>query len=576
MSDKEFFWLQHYPEGVPGHIDIPGIPLFELLDNAAAKFPANTAIIFMGLNMPYARLKDSVDRFAAALHARGVKKGDRVAVMLPNCPQAVISYYAILRIGAVAVMTNPLYVERELAHQMKDSGAETLIFLDALHSKVLKVAPDTGIKHLIVTGIRDYLPFPLNCLYPIKAKKQGMNLDVPSDKGILRFKELIKQSPPSPPPVEIDSENDLALLQYTGGTTGLSKGAMLTHKNMVANAIQIKTWLADCREGEERMLGVLPFFHVFGMTVAMNMTILMGSAMILLPRFEIDTVLEQINKYKPTLFPGAPTMYVAINSHPDIKKYDISSIRACISGAAPLPVEVQEKFESLTGGKLVEGYGLTESSPVTHCNPIYGKRVPGSIGQPIPNTNIKIMDAETGTQEMPMGEVGELCVQGPQVMKGYWNMPGETAGTIRDGWLYTGDMARITEDGFTYIVDRKKDMVIAGGYNIYPREVEEVLYEHPKIREAVVAGIPDRYRGETLKAYCVLNDGETLTEKEVIDFCKANLAVYKVPKLIEFRAELPKTMVGKILRRVLVEEERSRLAKQESPADEAAAAKEKR
>jgi len=576
MSNKEFFWLQHYPEGVPGHIDIPGIPLFELLANAAAKFPASTAIIFMGLNMSYARLKDSVDRFAAALHAMGVKKGDRVAVMLPNCPQAVISYYAVVRLGAVAVMTNPLYVERELTHQMKDSGAETLIFLDALHGKVLKVAPDAGIKRLIVTGIRDYLPFPLNCLYPLKAKKQGLNLDVPAGQGILQLKELIKQNRPSPPPVEIDSENDLALLQYTGGTTGLSKGAMLTHKNLVANALQVKTWLTDCREGEERMLGVLPFFHVFGMTVAMNLTILTGSAMILLPRFEIDTVLQQINKYKPTLFPGAPTMYVAVNSHPDVKKYNISSIRACISGAAPLPVEVQEKFESLTGGKLVEGYGLTESSPVTHCNPIYGKRVTGSIGQPVPNTNVKIMDADTGTKEMPMGEVGELCVHGPQVMKGYWNMPGETARTIRDGWLYTGDMARITEDGFTYIVDRKKDMVIAGGYNIYPREVEEVLYEHPKIKEAVVAGIPDPYRGETLKAFCVLNEGQTLTEKEVIDFCKANLAVYKVPRLIEFRAELPKTMVGKILRRVLVEEERAKLAKQKDPADEAAAAREKR
>lgn len=576
MSKQDFFWLRHYPEGVPGHLDIPGIPLFELLDNAAARYPANTAIIFMGFTMSYARLKDSVERFAAALHRMGVKKGDRVAVMLPNCPQTVISYYAIIRTGAVAVMTNPLYMERELTHQMKDSGAETLIFLDALHGKVLKVAPGAGIKRLIVTGIRDYLPFPLNRLYPLKAKKQGLDLNVPCDKGVLQFKELIKKSPPSPPPVEIDSANDLALLQYTGGTTGLSKGAMLTHTNMVANALQIKAWLVDCRDGAERMLCVLPFFHVFGMTVAMNLTILTGSTMLLLPRFEIDNVLKQINKYKPTLFPGAPTIYVAINSHPDVKKYDISSIRACISGAAPLPVEVQEKFESLTGGKLVEGYGLTEASPVSHCNPIYGKRVTGSIGQPLPNTNVKIMDAVTGTEEMPAGEVGELCVQGPQVMTGYWNMPGETAKAIRDGWLYTGDMARITEDGFTYIVDRKKEMVIAGGYNIYPREVEEVLYEHPKIKEAVVAGIPDPYRGETLKAFCVLKEGETLTKEEVIDFCKANLAVYKVPRIIEFRAELPKTIVGKILRRVLVEEERAKLDKQKGPADEAAVAGEKK
>ena len=574
MSNKDFFWLEHYPEGVPKRVDIPDMPLFGFLENAAIKYPTNTAIIFMGLNMSYAQLKDTVDRFATALHSMGVKKGDRVAIMLPNCPQAVIAYYAVIRIGAVAVMTNPLYVERELAHQMRDSGAETIIFLDALHSKVLKVAPDTNIKRLIVTGIQDYLPFPLNCLYPFKAKKQGMNLDVPSNQGILRFKELVKKNQPSPPPVAIDSANDLVLLQYTGGTTGLSKGAMLTHKNLVANAIQVKAWLTDCQEGGERMLGALPFFHVFGMTVAMNFTILTGSTMILLPRFEIETVLKQINKYKPTLFPGAPTMYVAVIAHPDVNKYDISSIKACISGAAPLPVEVQEKFESLTGGKLVEGYGLTESSPVTHCNPIHGKRVPGSIGQPFPNTNVKIMDSDMGTEEMPIGEVGELCIQGPQVMKGYWNMPEETARTIRDGWLYTGDMARIAKDGFTYIVDRKKDMVIAGGYNIYPREVEEVLYEHPKFREAVVAGIPDPYRGETLKAYCVINEGETVTEKEIMDFCKQNLAKYKVPRMIEFREDLPKTMVGKILRRVLVEEEQAKLQHQEGPADEVAVTKE--
>lgn len=576
MSKEDLFWLKHYPEGVPTHVDIPDVPLFELLYNAAGKYPSNTAIIFMGMKMSYTQLRDSVDRFATALHSMGVKKGDRVAIMLPNCPQAVISYYAVIRLGAVAVMTNPLYMERELSHQLRDSGAETMIFLDMLHGKVLKVAPDTGLKKLIVTGIQDYLPFPLNCLYPLKVKKQGQSLEVPADRGILKFKDLLKKNSPSPPPVEIDTENDLVLLQYTGGTTGLSKGAMLTHKNLVSNVLQVKAWLTDCQEGGERMLGALPFFHVFGMTVAMNFTIYTGSTMILLPRFEIETVLKQINKYKPTLFPGAPTMYVAVISHPEVEKYDISSIKACISGAAPLPVEVQEKFEAMTGGKLVEGYGLTESSPVTHCNPIYGKRVPGSIGQPVPNTEVKIMDSDMGTEEMPLGEVGELCIRGPQVMKGYWNMPEETARTIRDGWLYTGDMARMDEEGFTYIVDRKKDMVIAGGYNIYPREVEEVLYEHPKVKEAVVAGVPDPYRGETLKAYCVLKEGETATDKELMEFCKQNLARYKVPRLIEFREELPKTMVGKILRRVLVEEEKAKLQDKQNSASEAAASSEKK
>jgi len=559
MSKEKFFWLEHYPEDVPRYLEIPDVPLFDFLEQTAQKYPSNAALIFMGLKMSYIQLKDNVDRFATALHSLGVKKGDRVAIMLPNCPQAVIAYYAVIRLGALAVMTNPLYMNRELSHQLKDSGAETIIFLDALHTKVLDVVMDTAVTNLVVTGIQDYLPFPLNFLYPIKAKKQGQDLDLPADKGLHKFKNLIKSYPPSPPKVEIHPENDLALLQYTGGTTGVSKGAMLTHKNLVANVLQVKSWMPGCVVGGERLLGALPFFHVFGMTVVMNMAVNNGSSMILIPRFNVKDVLKQINKYKPTIFPGAPTMYVAIISHPEVKKYDISSIKACISGAAPLPVEVQEKFESMTGGKLVEGYGLTESSPVTHCNPIYGKRVSGSIGQPLPNTNVKIMDSEEGTEEMPQGEVGELCVKGPQVMKGYWNMPGETAKTIRDGWLYTGDMAWIGKDGFTYIVDRKKDMVIAGGYNIYPREVEEVLYEHPKVKEVVVAGVPDSYRGETLKAYCVLKEGESAGDKEIIDFCKQNLAKYKVPRMIEFREELPKTMVGKILRRVLVEEEKAKI-----------------
>lgn len=559
MSKEENFWYKHYPEGVPSHIDIPNVALYYFLERAAKKYPNNTATIFMGHELTYSQLKEQVDRFATALHAMGVRKGDRVAVMLPNCPQTVISYYAITSLGAVVVMTNPLYMERELSHQLKDSGAETIIFLDVLSQRVLNVLPGTSIKNLIVTGIQDYLPLPLNFLYPIKAKKQGQKFDLPKDRGILNFKELLKKYSPAPPEVQIDAEKDLALLQYTGGTTGISKGAMLTHKNLVANVLQLRSWLPEYAEGNERVLAVLPLFHVFGMTVAMNLTIYFCSPMILIPRFELDTVLKQIKKYRPTMFPGAPTVYVAIVSHPEIKNHDISSVKICISGAAPLPVEIQEKFESMTTGKLVEGYGLTEASPVTHSNPIFGERVLGSIGQPLPNTNVKIMDLELGTQEMPLGEVGELCIKGPQVMKGYWNMPEETAKTMREGWLYTGDIARVDEKGYAYIVDRKKDMVIAGGYNIYPREVEEVLYEHPKVREAVVAGVPDLYRGETIKAYISLKEGQESSEKEIIDFCSKHLAKYKVPKKIEFRDELPKTMVGKILRRVLVEEERTKL-----------------
>lgn len=563
MHSKEYPWHISYPGDVPHSVDIPDIPLYHFLDRAAESNPSNFATIFMGHRMTFGQLKEKTDRLATALHGLGVKKGDRVAIMLPNCPQAVLSYYAVLRLGAVAVMTNPLYTERELSHQLKDSGAETIIILDLFCEKALNVLPETSLKNIIATGIQEYLTFPLNLLYPLKAKRQGQKPGVPGGRGILPFKELLRNSPPTPPPVEIDPEKDLALLQYTGGTTGVSKGAMLTHKNLVANVLQLRAWLSDCRDGGERIMCVLPFFHVYGMTVCMNFSIYTGAVMILIPRFEIDTVLKQVNKYSPTLFPGVPSIYVAIISHPEIRKYNISSIRACISAAAPLPVEVQEKFEEITGGKLVEGYGLSETSPSTHCNPFYGERVNGSIGLPLPGTDAKIMDLETGSVEMPVGEVGELCVKGPQVMQGYWNMPEETAQALRGGWFYTGDMARMDEKGFFYIVDRKKDLVIAGGFNIYPREVEEVLYEHPKVKEAVVAGIPDSYRGETLKAYIVLREGEETSGEDIKDFCRKHLAPYKVPKQVEFRPELPKSLVGKILRRVLVEEERAKLEQKE-------------
>lgn len=558
MDSQKPYWTNFYPPGVRHNLIYPDVPIYYFLENAARKYPNNTATIFMGAKLTYTQLKDHVDRFATALSKLGIKKGDRVAIILPNCPQAVIAYYAILRLGAIAIQNNPLYMERELSHQLKDCGAETIIFLDLVTNKVLNVLPSTNIKNLIVTSIKDYLPFPISFLYPFKAKKEGTWVDVPKDRGIMSFKTLINNNPPSPPEVEVNPE-DLALLQYTGGTTGLSKGAMLTHRNLVANVIQIREWLTDCQEGKEIMLAVLPFFHVYGMTVEMNFTIHTCGTLILVPRFVINDVLKTIDKYKPTLFPGAPTMYVAVINHPEVSKYDLKSIKACISGAAPLPAEVQQKFEALTGGKLVEGYGLTETSPVTHCNNLVGQRYPGSIGLPFPDTQCKIADLESGESELPMGEAGELCLKGPQVMKGYWNMPEETMRCLSDGWFKTGDIAKMDEKGLFYIVDRKKDMVIAGGYNIYPREVEEVIYEHPMVKEAVVAGVPDRYRGETLKAYIILKEGQTTTDKEIIEFCQQRLARYKVPKVVEFRDELPKTMIGKILRRMLVEEEKNKL-----------------
>ncbi|MGB4213571.1 MAG: long-chain fatty acid--CoA ligase, partial [Dethiobacteria bacterium] len=512
------------------------------------------AVSFMGRVITYNEFLTLTKEFAAALESLGVKKGDRVAIHLPNCTQFPIAVYGVLALGAVAVPCNPMYVARELIYQLNDSQTVTIITLTRFYKMIKDLQPQTGLKNIIVTNIKDYFPGMLRFLYTVaKEKKEGDRVKV--EAGDYNFLDLIKKHKgKKPKPVEVFPE-DRAVFMYTGGSTGVSKGAVLQHRNLLANAIQLKAWCTDLKEGKEAFLAVLPYFHSYGMTTALNLPVLTGNKMILLPRFVLADVLKTIDKEKPTLFPGVPTMYVAINNAPDLQKHNVRSIRVCNSGAAPLPVEVQQQFEKITGGKLVEGYGLSESSPVTHSNPIYGKNKVGSIGLPIVDTEMKIVDLETGETELPIGEIGELCVRGPQVMEGYLNMPEETAHSLRDGWLYTGDIARVDEEGYTYIVDRKKDMVIAGGYNIYPRDIEEVLYTHPKILEAAVAGISDPYRGETLKAYIVLKEGETLTEEEVIAFCKENLAAYKVPKLVEFRSELPKTMVGKILRRVLREEE---------------------
>ncbi|HOA36066.1 MAG TPA: long-chain fatty acid--CoA ligase [Bacillota bacterium] len=550
----EKIWLKHYEPGVPESVEYPQISLFKMLEDSASRFGALPAVSFMGRVITYNEFLTLTKEFAAALESLGVKKGDRVAIHLPNCTQFPIAFYGVLALGAVAVPCNPMYVARELIYQLNDSQTETIITLTRFYKMIKDLQPQTGLKNIIVTNIKDYFPGMLRFLYTVaKEKKEGDRVKV--EAGDYNFLDLIKKHKgKKPKPVEVFPE-DRAVFMYTGGSTGVSKGAVLQHRNLLANAIQLKAWCTDLKEGKEAFLAVLPYFHSYGMTTALNLPVLTGNKMILLPRFVLADVLKTIDKEKPTLFPGVPTMYVAINNAPDLQKHNVRSIRVCNSGAAPLPVEVQQQFEKITGGKLVEGYGLSESSPVTHSNPIYGKNKVGSIGLPIVDTEMKIVDLETGETELPIGEIGELCVRGPQVMEGYLNMPEETAHSLRDGWLYTGDIARVDEEGYTYIVDRKKDMVIAGGYNIYPRDIEEVLYTHPKILEAAVAGISDPYRGETLKAYIVLKEGETLTEEEVIAFCKENLAAYKVPKLVEFRSELPKTMVGKILRRVLREEE---------------------
>ena len=547
----------------PHSIDYPTKPLYEIFKETAERFPDNAAISFMGREFTYRELLALIDAFAAALEGLGIKKGDRVAIHLPNCSQFPIVYYGALAIGAVVVPCNPMYVARELSHQLNNSGSTTIITMTRFYELVKEIQPETKLKNIIVTNIKDYFPGMLRFLYTVvKEKKEGDRVKIAA--GDHSFLDLMKAySGKKPSPVKV-APGDRALLMYTGGSTGVAKGAVLLHSNILANALQVKAWCSDLEEGKEVFLAVLPFFHSYGMTTVMNLPLFSGCKVVMQPRFVLADVLKTIDKEKPTLFPGVPTMYVAINNAPDLDKHDVKSIRVCISGAAPLPIEVQQQFEKNTGGKLVEGYGLSEASPVTHANPIYGKSIIGSIGLPIPDTEVKIMDLETGEKELPVGEVGEMCVRGPQVMEGYHEMPEETEHSLRDGWLYTGDIGKLDEEGYTYIVDRKKDMVIAGGYNIYPRDIEEVLFTHPKIMEAAVAGVVDPYRGETLKAFVVLKEGEQLTEEEVIEFCKKNLAAYKVPKLVEFRAELPKTMVGKVLRRVLKEEEEKKAAEQKA------------
>ena len=553
-------WLRHYPQEVGPSNDYPNQNVAQFLVDSATKFRSRPAIDFMGKRMSYGELLCESNRFANALLTLGIKAGDRVAIMLPNCPQMVIAYFGILSVGAIVVQTNPLYMEGELRHQMQDSGAKAIVTLDFMHQRILAIKQHTSIQHVIVTTLGDVLPVPIKWLYPIKAKKDGQNLSVTYNSSVLSFRKLLAGASPVFEMVQVNANEDLAVLQYTGGTTGVPKGAMLTHANLIANTLQVSSWFYRAEFGQERYLGALPCFHVFGLTVILNQCVYSGGMLLLLPRFEVSQVLKTIDKHRPTIFPGAPTMYIALIHHKDIAKYDLSSIKACVSGSAPLPIEVQETFEGLSGGRLVEGYGLTEASPVTHANTVWEKRKIGTIGIPLPDTDAKIVDPDTG-EELPIGTVGELLVKGPQVMKGYWNRTQETAQVLKDGWLYTGDMGTMDEDGFFAIVDRKKDVIIASGFKIYPREIDEVLFEHPSIKEAIAVGVPDDYRGETVKAYIVLQDGEFTSEQEITAWCRERLAAYKVPRLYEFRESLPKNIIGKVLRRKLLEEELNKTPK---------------
>ncbi|HVE74617.1 MAG TPA: AMP-binding protein [Mycobacteriales bacterium] len=559
-------WVSSYPQGVPADYDFPQIAVTRLLDDAASSYPGGVALTFLGTRMTYRALKDEVDRFATALNRLGVSKGDRVALVLPNCPQNVIAFFATLRLGAIVVEHNPLYTEKELGHQLADCGAKVVICLDRVYETLAKVQKDTAIEHVIVTSVVDYLPASkrLKLRLPVaKARKARAEISAELPKGapVRQFTALLKGATTPAQQAAIDPGKDLALLQYTGGTTGLSKGAMLTHANLVSNAYMNRLWDTDAQAGKEVTLGVLPLFHAYGLTVCMLNSVLLGGTLVLLPRFDLDLVFEAISSERPTLFPGVPPIYKAISDSPKVRQHDLRSLRVCISGAMKLPTEIQEQFERISGARLIEGYGLTETSPSTHCNPVTGLRKAGSIGLPLTGTLVKIVDQNDASKTVPPGSAGELAVSGPQVFGGYWGRDDQSDLFTADGYLLTGDVAVMDEDGFFSIVDRKKELIIAGGFNIYPSEVEEVLFRLAGVADAVVVGVPDKYRGETVKAFIVRQPGADLTEDAVIAHCAADLTAYKVPKVVEFRESLPRTVVGKVLRRILVEEERAKAAK---------------
>lgn len=558
MEHNERPWLDSYDPEVQVNLDYEKIPLFKFLDRAAHKWPKRQAIVFKNWKINYANLKKQTEIFAANLRAAGVRKGDRVAMMLPNLPQTIIAFWGVLRCGAVGVMTNPLYMETEIVHQFNDAGIKCCITLDLLWPKIEKLRDTIPVEKFFVTSIGDGLKFPLNTLYKLQAMKNKTSPKINYDgKHVFPYKDLLKgreQFTES----RVDPE-DPALLQYTGGTTGVAKGCILTHFNIGANLQQCQAMMHTLGQKQEVFLGVLPYFHIYGLTTCLTWPASMGATLAPFPRYVPLDVLKGIHKLKPTVFPGAPSVYISLLQQKDIDKYDLSSIKCCVSGSAPIPIEYIEQFDKRAGATIAEGYGLTEASPVTHMNPVEGRRVNGSIGLPFPDTEAKIVDMEVGGDPLPVGARGELVVRGPQVMKGYYNRPDATADVLRNGWLYTGDIAYMDDDGYFYIVDRKKDLIISGGYNIYPREIDEVLHAHPKIEEAVSVGIPHASRGEIIKAYVVTKGGEQLERSEVIAYCREKLANYKVPRKVEFRDSLPKTMVGKVLRRSLREEEINKL-----------------
>ncbi len=562
-------WHEFYENGVPAALAFDDVTLPGMLDQSASRFGGRPALTFQNGTLTYSEFKEEVDRLATALAQLGVTRGDRVAIQMPNLPQTIIAIFATLRLGAITVLTNPLYTPREIASQWQDAGVTVAILMDFIYEGRVKAVRDQlPVQHYIIASIPEYLRFPLNLLAPLKLRKATppMVAKVAGSNTVHHFRKLIRATPPSPPPVDLDMD-DVAMLQFTGGTTGASKGAMLTHRNLSYNTQQIRIWARDTQEGEETWLGCLPYFHIYGITVSMLNPILVGAHIVVVPNpRDIPAMIKNIVKHRVTFMPAVPAMYNAINQYPGVDQLDLSSIKICNSGSAPLPVDVLRRFEELTGAKITEGYGLTETSPVTHSNPPLGVRKEGSIGIPLPDTDARIVDVEDGTMEMPVGEPGELLLSGPQVMKGYWNRPEATDEMIKDGWLYTGDLATVDEDGFFKIVGRKKDMILCSGYNVYPDEIDRVLMAHPDVLEAATIGIPDEKRGETVKSFVVRHPGKAATADDLTGYCRENLAAYKVPRSIEFRESLPRSTVLQILRRELRAEELAKLeAANEAP-----------
>lgn len=558
MTSSPYTWEKSYPAKIDWHRDIPAVPIYQYLDATKKRFGDRPAFDFMGKKWNWSQVGDMVDRMAKGLHNTGVEKGVKVGICLPNTPYFLIAYYAIAKTGATIVNYNPLYSEKELMNQIEDSQTDLMITCDIkmIYDKMAVMLDKTRLNQVIICSFANILPFPKNILFPIVKAKEVAS--IPNDDRHIKFEKLLDNDGHFETPA-IDVYNDIALLQYTGGTTGIPKGAMLTHANLSGNVEQAVAWFPDVVPGQERMLGVIPFFHVFAMTCVMNFSVKCGFEIIALPKFELVPTLDAINKKKPNYFPAVPAIYNAINHSADLGKYDLTSLKYCFSGGAPLPVEVKKKFEEISGCVLVEGYGLTESSPIACVNPTEGANKAGAIGLPIPGTIVELRDPETGA-EVPQGERGELCIKGPQVMTGYWNKPEETAQTIRDGRLHTGDIAYMDAEGYFFIVDRIKDLILVNGYNVYPRVIEEAIYLHPDVEECIVAGVPDEQRGEIPKAWVKLKAGRQLEATVLKEFLKDKISPIEMPRQIEFREKpLPKTMIGKLSRKDILVEEKAKI-----------------